>query len=136
MRVAVLYDMNGSERVRDAASAMARGIESQGHQVTIFNMETDTDAMLTIYEYIVVGTAPTSFLRSTISGKIADFLKNAGKVSGTRSYAFLIKKGFFANKSLQLLMKSMEQEGMFLKVSDIIGTKEEAEYIGKKLRIK
>jgi len=136
MRVAVLYFKNGSEKVKDIASHLARGIESQGHQVTLVNGDTDTDSKLTIYEYILIGTAPNSLFSGKISERISDYLKNAGRVSGTKCYAFIVKKGFFVSKALQRLMKCMEKEGMFLKISDIITSKDEAEAIGKKLHIK
>lgn len=136
MRVAVAYHKNGCENVKNIASHLARGIESQGHQVNLINIETDSDAKLTIYEYLLIGTAPNSAFSGKINAKVADYLKNAGKVSGTKCYAFTAKKGFFSNKALQNLMKSMEKEGMFLKVSDVITGQDEAELIGKKLHIK
>ncbi|MDA3957658.1 hypothetical protein [Oceanispirochaeta sp.] len=136
MRVAVLYFRNGSEKVKKIASHLARGIESQGHQVALIDAETDSDAKLTIYEYILVGTTSDSFFSSKISGKVSDFLNNAGRVSGTKCYAFIVKNGLFVTKSLHILMKSMEKEGMFLRISDVITSAEEAELIGKKLHIK
>ncbi len=115
---------------------MSRGIESLGHQVTLVDGETESDSKLTIFEYIVVGTSSNSFFSGKISDSVSTFLQNAGKVSGTKSYGFIVKNGLFASKSLHLLMKSMEKEGMFLKISDILSTPEEAELIGKKLNIK
>jgi len=136
MRVAVLYFKNGSEKVKKIAVKLARGIESQGHQVSLFDAETDSDTKLTIYEYIIVGTTPNSYFSSKLPEKIGVFLRNAGKVSGTKSYAFIVKKGLFVSKSLHILMKIMEKEGMFLKISDEIRSEEDAEFIGKKLHIK
>ena len=136
MRVAVVYYKNGCETVKNLATHLARGAETQGHQVAIINIETDPDAKLTLYEYLLIGTAPNSMFSGKIGGRVSEYLKNAGKVTGTKCYAFVAKKGFFANKALQLLMKSMEKEGMFLKVSDVISSADEAELIGKKLHIK
>lgn len=136
MRVAVLYFRNGSEKVKKIASYLARGVEAQGHQVTLIDAETDSDSKLTIYEYIILGTSPTSFFSSKISDKVSVFLKNAGRVTGTKCYAFMVKNGLFVSKSLHILMKNMEKEGMFLKISDVLATPEEAELIGKKLHIK
>ncbi|MDC7232388.1 MAG: hypothetical protein PQJ58_04095 [Spirochaetales bacterium] len=136
MRVAVLYFRNGSEKVKKIASHLSRGVESLGHQVTLIDAETDYDTKLTIYEYIIIGTVSNSFFTSKISDRITDYLQNAGKVSGTKCYAFMVKNGLFVQKSLHLLMKTMEKEGMFLKISDVISTPEEAELIGKKLHIK
>ncbi len=136
MRVAVVYYKNGCDKVKKIAEHLAQGVESQGHQVSLFNMETDSDARLTIYEYLIIGTAPNSHFSSKISSRITEFLKNCGKISGIKSYAFVARKGFFVNKALQKLMKSMEKEGMFLKISDVISSAEEAGAIGKKLHIK
>jgi len=136
MRVAVVYFRNGSEKVKEIASHVARGVEAQGHQVTLVDGEHDSDAKLTIYEYIVVGTVSSSFFSSRISDGVLTFLQNAGKVSGTKCYAFMVKRGLFVSKSLQRLMKTMEREGMFLKISDVIFTPEEGELIGKRLLIK
>jgi menaquinone-dependent protoporphyrinogen IX oxidase len=136
MRVAVVYYENGCENVKKIATHLARGAEAAGHQVAIVNMRTDSDVKLTIYEYLLIGTAPNSSFSGKISDKISEYLKNSGKVSGTKSYAFVAKKGFFSNKALQNLMKTMEKEGMFLKVSDVISNAEEAEIIGTKLHIK
>lgn len=136
MRVAVLYFRNGSEKVKKIASHLSRGVESLGHQVTLIDAENDSDTKLTIYEYIILGTTANSFFSSKISDKVSTYLQNAGRVSGTKCYAFIVKNGLFVQKSLHLLMKKMEKEGMFLKISDVIGTPEEAELIGKKLHIK
>ena len=127
---------NGCERVKDIATHLARGIESEGHQVAIVNIETDPDTKLTIYDYLLVGTAANSTFSGKISTRVADFLKNSGRVSGKKCYAFIAKKGFFVSKALQNLMKTMEKEGMFLKISDVITSADEAELIGKKLHIK
>lgn len=136
MRVAVLYFKNGSEKVKKIASYLSRGVETLGHQVTLIDAETDSDVKLTIYEYVILGTTSNSFFSSKISDKVSNFLQNAGKVSGTKCYAFIVKNGPFVQKSLHLLMKNMEKEGMFLKISDVISSPEEAELIGKKLHIK
>ena len=136
MRVAVVYYTNGCDKVKKIAENLSKGVESQGHQVSLFNVETDSDAKLTIYEYLIIGTAPNSLFSSKISSRISDFLKSCGKISGIKSYAFVVRKGLFVNKALQRLMKSMEKEGMFLKISDVISSAEEADAIGKKLHIK
>ncbi|OQY33069.1 MAG: hypothetical protein B6241_08980 [Spirochaetaceae bacterium 4572_59] len=135
MRVAVVYYKNGFEKVKEVATLLARGVESSGHQVSIINMETDSDVRLTIFDYIILGTAPNSFFSGKISGKISENLKNSGTVSGKKCYAFVVKKGLFVSKALQSLMKIMEKEGMFLKISDVISAADEAELIGKKLHI-
>lgn len=136
MRVAVVYYENGFENMKTLATHLARGVESEGHQVSIINMRTDSDAKLTIYEYLLIGTVPNSSFSGKVSDKISDYLKNSGTISGKKSYAFVVKRGFFSNKALQNLMKNMEKEGLFLKVSDVISSAEEAEIIGKKLHIK
>ena len=72
MRVAVVFF---SGRNRDGmmrlAQALARGIEKQGNQVDTFEGARDSNAKLTIYQYIVVGAEPMG----TFGGKIPDTVK-------------------------------------------------------------
>lgn len=136
MRVAVVYFQCGNSEVKKTAEALAQGMGTGNHIVDLINGETDTDKKLTGYEYIAVGAAPQSLFRGKISDKIGTYLKNAGMLSGKRSYAFIRKKGFGSAKALRTLMAEMEKEGMMLKISDILYSVEEAEAAGKKLHIK
>jgi hypothetical protein len=104
--------------------------------VDIIDGDRDVNARLTIYQYIAVGTEPTSTLGGKIPDKIGQFLSSSGMVAGKRSYAFVTKSAFGAAKALARLMKSMEKEGMFLKYSSVLSSPQEAEEIGKRLHIK
>ena len=136
MRVAVVFCRNGCEKVRKVADSLAKGIEQQGHEVQLVDLEREVDTKLTLFEYLLIGSVTNSQFTSQISRKISDFLRQAGSISGRKSYAFIVKKGLFPNKALRRLMEIMEKEGMILKISDVIPTVEAAESIGKKLHIK
>lgn len=136
MRTAVVF-IGGSNRdkLMDVSKGLARGIESQGHQVDLVDGGHDISTKLTIYQYVAVGTEVTSFFGGKIPPSVGEFLSQAGAVGGKRSFAFVLKKAIGATKGLQTLMKRMEGEGMFLKYSEVLSTPEEAEEIGKRLNI-
>ncbi len=136
MRVGVLFfSESNRDKLLNITKALAAGIESQGHQVDIIDGSRDVNSKLTIYGYLVVGTAATNTFGGKIPEKLPFFLSNAGMVSGKRSFAFIIKSGLRLTKTLKKLMQIMEHEGMYLKNSDIINSPEEAEEIGKRLHI-
>ncbi len=137
MRVCVLFfeGQNHNTRMRNIVRSLGKGIESQGHQVDIINAQDSEEKKLFFYEYICVGTVKNGYLTSKIPGRIKTVFTAAGSVSGKRSYAFVLKEGIRSQKALSLLMREMEQQGMFLKRSDLIKTSVEAEYIGKNLHI-
>ena len=76
-----------------------------------------------------------NFFGGKLPLKTAVFLSNAGLIRGKRSYAFLLRSSLRPQKSLTKLMHVMEQEGMYLKKSDIISSTAEANIIGKNLHI-
>lgn len=110
-----------------------RGIERQGHEVTL--VDARAEALLTPFSYIAVGTVATSVFSKTVPEPLITFLRSAGRLSGKRCYAFVGKSGLRKRKLLASLMKTMEKEGMYLKTSDILSTAAEAETIGSRLRI-
>jgi hypothetical protein len=117
------------------AQAVARGIEQQGNQVDTFEGARDPNAKLTIYQYIVVGAEPSGSLGGKVPDSVKTFLAGAGAVTGKKSYAFVAKATFGAGKSLSVLMKIMEGEGMLIKTSDILRSPAEAEEIGRRLHV-
>jgi flavorubredoxin len=136
MRTAIVFFSTTSrDRILGMAKALAKGIESQGHQADIIDGDHDVNAKLTIYQYLAIGTEPVSGFGGKIPQKVSQFLSSSGMVSGKRSFAFVSKSTFGAGKSLSRLMRSMEHEGMYIKNSAIIGTAPEAEQIGKSLHI-
>jgi len=135
VRVAVVFFSRKREGgVAELAKALARGIESQGHQVDVIDSRGSEDKKLTMYQYIAVGTEQLSFL-GKISEQIAPYLANHGILNGKKSFAFVPLKTFGAQRALLSLMKSMEDEGMLVKNSYTMKTPEVAREIGKKLHI-
>lgn len=136
MRTAVVFVPDKSrDKLMDVSKGLARGIESQGHQVDLVDGGRDVTTKLTVYQYVAIGTEVTSFFGGKIPPSVAEFLSQAGIVGGKRCFAFVLKKPIGATKGLQTLMKKMEGEGMFLKYSEVLSTPEEAEEIGKRLNI-
>ena len=114
---------------------LARGLESQGHSADVFNMYVDTDRKLSFYDYIIVGTNATGFFGGRIPDVIRTYLSRAGQISGKRCLAFVSKGGLRSQKTLSLLMKVMEGEGMYLKLSEIIKKPDIAFALGKRLNV-
>ena len=137
MRAAIVFfATNSRDRILNITRSLARGIESQGHQVDIIDGVHDVNAKLTMYQYIAVGSETLSKFSSKIPDKVGYFLSSSGMVAGKRSFAFVTKNVIGATKALARLMKNMEKEGMFLKYSSILNSPQEAEEIGKHLHIK
>jgi len=124
-----------SDSTRSIASALAKGIEHQGHSVDLIHAVTDQGKIISIYDFIAVGCTPTSFFGGKISPSIEAFLKTAGSLGSKRSFAFMVKKGLRRYKTLHALMHVMEKQGMFLTLSDIISHQSHAQHIGKTLHI-
>lgn len=137
MRVAVVFI---GEKKRDkmllVAKGLAKGLESQGHQVDIIDGNRDVNTKLTVYKYIAIGTEAVSAFGGKIPDKVSTYIANGGIISGKRAFAFVVKSFLGATRALIRLMKTMEAEGMFLKFSQIIQSEVEAEEIGKRLHIK
>ena len=135
MQVCVLYAAKTREggKLADIAKAMAKGIESQGHRVDVVNMY-EEGIRLTVYDYVVIGSEPVSFFSAKVPQIISKFLENAGTVAGKRCLAF-ITGGLRKGGTLQSLMRTMEHEGMYLKLSEVITKSDEALAIGKRLNV-
>jgi flavorubredoxin len=136
MRVAVVFfSGRNRDKLMGLAKGIARGIEKQGNQVDTFEGQRDTNAKLTIYQYVVIGAEPVGTMGGKIPDSVRTFLAAAGAVAGRKSYAFVPKSTFGAAKALAALMKCMEGEGMVLKSSDILRSPMEAEEIGRRLHV-
>ncbi len=136
MRTAVVF-FGGSRRDKTAelARGLAGGIERAGHQVDVIDGDRDVNAKLTVYEYIAVGTSAVSFFTGKIDPKIGEFLGNSGMVTGKKSSAFVLNSPFGSQKALRRLMAAMEHEGMFIRYSDILRSREEAEVLANRLKL-
>ncbi len=137
MRVCVLYCGKGSSspKLKEIAGALAKGIESQGHTVDVFDMRLEGGKIISFYDYIVVGSENVSLWGGKVPDMVPKFLKQAGTISGKRCMAFIVNGGIRSGKTLHHLMHSMESEGMYLKTSDILKKKDYAQAVGKRLHI-
>ena len=117
------------------ARALARGIESQGHSADVFDGDRDSNAKLTGYQYIAIGSDPLSAFSGRLPERVPQFLSGAGLVSGKRAFAFVTRNTLGAGRALVRLMKSMEKEGMILKSSEVFATPQAAEETGRRLHI-
>ena len=133
MRVAVVY-FGASEKLSVLAQAYAEGVTKQGHSVTTIDGLKES-VNLFVYEYLILGTEPMSLFSSKIDIAVWQNLKNMGHIDGRATYAFLLKKGLGANRSLQLWMKWLESCGLLLMLSDIVVRASEAKYIGERIHI-
>lgn len=136
MRVGIVFFAERhKDKLKEISRGLARGIESQGHHVDIVDAFADSEMRISIYDYLAVGAESLSFIRGKISQKIPQFLANSGTATGKRCFAFVLKHPLSANRALGKLMKAMEHEGMYLKFSDVLTSKEHAEAVGRRLSI-
>jgi menaquinone-dependent protoporphyrinogen IX oxidase len=136
MRAAVLF-FGGTRRDKTAevARGLAGGLEKAGHQVDVIDGDRDVNSKLTVYEYIAVGTSAVSLFTGKIDPQIAQFLSRAGMVSGKKCSAFMLNGLFGSQKALRRLMAALEHEGMFIRYSDILRSREEAEVLAGRLKL-
>lgn len=137
MNICILYfGGNRKEKMKELAQGISRGMEKQGnHTVQIIDGEVDRDKKLTPFHYIALGCTATNVLGGKISPAVSDYLQNAGMISGKRCFAFTPRSGLRPMKTLQTIMKTMEREGMYLKMSDILSSGAEAEAVGERLHV-
>jgi len=137
MKVCVLYGGKDrkAERVKQIAESITKGISSKDHLVDLFNMYTERGKIVSYYDYIVIVSEQTTFWGGKIPDIVAGFLKTAGSISGIRCSGFIYGKGFRKMKTLQTLMNTMEKEGLYLKVSDILAKPDQGFAVGKRLHI-
>lgn len=137
MRAAVLFFGAGGKReqVAELARGIAESIEKNGHQVDLIDAVRDNNTKLTVYEFLVVGTAVTSLFGGKIDPRISEYLSQAGMIGGKKSFAFILKAPIGSQKGLSRLMKAMEHEGLFLRSSDVLRSREEAVQVGRRLKL-
>lgn len=136
MRSAVVFfEGRNRRRLLGLAQALARGVEAQGHQVDVIDGSREVNRKLTIYRYVAVGAEPVTFLAGKLPPAVVRYLKDAGMVSGKRSYAFVSKATPSSARALQRLMTAMEAEGMYVKNSGVLASEVEAEAIGRRLHV-
>lgn len=136
MRVGIVFiSDNKREELLALSKELAKGLETLGHHVDIIDGTRDVNAKLTIYNYLIVGTASVSGFGGKIPEKVSKYLASSGHVGSKRSFGFVLKYGMRTEKTLLSLMKTMEHEGMFIVYSDILATPAQAFETGKRLDI-
>ncbi|WGK68422.1 hypothetical protein P0082_08000 [Candidatus Haliotispira prima] len=135
MRVAVVYfSQEVQGKLAAIAKAYGEGLSGQGHDVVVINGLKD-EANLFIYDYLVLGAEPVSVFSGRIDNSVQHCLKNLGQIDGKVAYAFLLRKGLWAFRSLQLWMRWLESCGLMLMLSDIVVRPSEARLFGRRLNI-
>ncbi len=134
MNIAIVYAGNSkdNQKLKDISKGLSKGLEAQGHVVSIFNAWTDTDARLTYFDFVAVGSCSAGFMSAKINDQLRKFLRECPGASGKRCFAFATPS-LRSNKTLLNLMKIMESEGMMLSVSQVVKNANEAEAVGKHL---
>lgn len=137
MRVCVLYcGRQANDRIlKELAGKLSDGIASNGHTVEVFDMNLEMGKIISFYDYVVVITTATSYFSKNIPENVMKFLKTAGSVSGKRCSCYISKNCGRKGRVLQTLMRTMESEGMYLKVSDILPNGNYAYAVGKRLHV-
>ena len=137
MRVCVLYcGRQANDRIlKELAGKLSDGIASNGHTVEVFDMNLEMGKIISFYDYVVVITTATSYFSKSIPENVMKFLKTAGSVSGKRCSCYISKNCGRKGRVLQTLMRAMESEGMYLKVSDILPNGNYAYAVGKRLHV-
>lgn len=137
MRVCVLYcGRQANDRIlKELAGKLSDGIASNGHTVEVYDMNLEMGKIISFYDYVVVITTSTSYFSKNIPENVMKFLKTAGSVSGKRCSCYISKNCGRKGKVLQTLMRAMESEGMYLKVSDILPNGNYAYAVGKRLHV-
>lgn len=122
MRVALVYiPAKGPEALAALSKSMARALESAGHFVDLAQARADESPRLTGYDYVIVGTESSTAM-GKIPERVAQFLAQAGMVSGKRSMAFLRRSGLRPERALAKLMKVMEAEGMIVNCAEVVAS--------------
>ncbi len=137
MKVCVLFCGNqaNDQKLKMLASKMAEGIASNGHDVDVFDMSLEMGKIVSFYEYIVVISTAVSYFSKSVPSDVSKFLRAAGTVSGKRCSCYISKSCLRKGRVLQTLMHTLESEGMYLKVSDVLPNGNYAYAVGKRLHV-
>ena len=133
MRIAIVSSPAVKSPPPDYVKAIAKGMQSMGHQADIIDAWTEDGFKLPAYDYIAVTAEPVSFLSGKIPAVVSKLLAAGSSLSGKKSAAFIKKPALFSNKALANLMQAMEKEGMYVNWSDFLLNKIHAEAMGKQI---
>jgi hypothetical protein len=132
MRIAVVAVPARRRAIPDYVTALARGMESQGHRVDILDAWTEDGYRLPGYEYIAIIAEQVSLFGGKMPEALPKILA-AGNLTGKKSAAFLRKTGPFTSRPLTNLMRAMEKEGMYVNWSEILLSAPHAQELGKRI---
>lgn len=133
MRIAVISAPARRQPPPEYVKALAKGMEKMGHRVDVIDAWTDDGIRLGGYEYIALAAEAVSFFSAKIPDVVPRILAAGSGLGGRKSAAFVRKAGMRPNKTLALLMKAMEKEGMLVNWSDILLNAPHAEALGKRI---
>lgn len=138
MKVCILYcpaKKTSVNTLKILSESFAKGISENSHEVFVFDIKTEHDLKISIYDYILFLTDSPSFWGGKIDSAISSFLQSCGVISGKKSSCFLYGTCLRKQKTLSLLMTKMEEQGLFLRLSDFIKNKDQAYALGMRLKI-
>ena len=133
MRIAVISAPARRRAPPNYITALAKGMESMGHRVDVFDAWAGDGQRLPGYEYIAVTAEPVSLFGGRMPEALKKILAAGNGLVGKKSAAFLRKTGPFTAKALANLMRAMEKEGMCVNWSDVILSVSQAEALGKRI---
>jgi hypothetical protein len=133
MRIVIVSIPAGRKPTPDYVTALARGMESQGHHVEILNAWSEDGRKLPTYEYIAVVAEQTSLFGGKMPAALSELLSASSVIGGKRGAAFLKKTYPFTGKAMSNLMRAMEKEGMLVNWSDVILSASHAQELGKRI---
>jgi hypothetical protein len=133
MRIAIVSAAK-KRGIPEYVKSLAKGIESMGHRVDMYDAWTDDGMRLPGYEYIVVCAETVSFWGGKLPDVLPKVLGTGSGMTGKKCAAYNKKTGpIFIAKALSNLMKAMEKEGMSINRSDIPLNAPHAEALGKRI---
>jgi hypothetical protein len=133
MRVAIVSVPAERKPPHDYTVALSKGVASMGHQVEVIDAYTDDGRRLPAFDYIIVAAEQTGIFGGRMPDALSRLLRGPASLLGKKSAAFLKKTGPFTGKAVANLMRTMEQEGMFVNWSEIILSAPHAQELGKRI---
>ena len=133
MRIAVVSAPSTRRSPPDYVSALAKGMGSMGHAVDVIDAWTEDGMRLPGYDYVAIVTESLSLFSAQMPDVVAKFLAVGSGLGGKKSASFVKRGGLRFNKTLSILMRAMEKEGMVVNWSDILLNAAHAEAMGKRI---
>lgn len=135
MRIALVHFLqNENIKHKQIVKKLEQTAVAQGHIVDVFSGYKDAYSLrLTGYEYVTFVVASSPLFGSKIPSKVREILGSSGSVSGKKGAALVLKSGFSSNKTCNVLMKAMENEGMVIDYFEVVLSVDHAGYVGKKI---